>query len=64
MNNILDEARTSDPVEAAVNAFSPDTVELKDGLARGFRDISHAAAPSSLGGEEIFWKLRMRRKRS
>lgn len=35
VNNILDEARTSDPAEAAVNAFSPDTVELKDGLAVG-----------------------------
>ena len=35
MNDILDEARTSDPAEGSVNAVSPDTVELKDGLAVG-----------------------------
>ncbi len=35
MNDILDEARTSDPAEGSASSVSPDTVELKDGLAVG-----------------------------
>lgn len=35
MNDILEEAKISEPLEASANTVSLDSVELKDGLAVG-----------------------------